>query len=152
MPARPGSELSREQLAEARDAVRRQIGILDGGGDLWGFRTNTGGAAAAKLREVLAELNEGLAEAEGRISDVQIPNNAASESHRPRQRATSSAGRSKDYVAGSGSARCFPPLHGIFASSCAFTCAFIAAVHYAAAIFSFQLRIRPKMDMQQSEC
>ena len=86
MPTRPESEASREQLAEARDAVRRQIGILDGGSDLWGFRTNSGGAAATKLREVLAELNEGLAEAEGGISDVQIPDNAASQSHRPRQR------------------------------------------------------------------
>jgi hypothetical protein len=55
----PGPDISREELAEARDAVRRQIAMLDGGGDLWGFRLNTGGAASAKLREVLAELNEG---------------------------------------------------------------------------------------------
>ena len=74
MPRRPESESSREQLARARDAVRLQITILG---------NSSGGAAEAKLREVLASLNEELAETEGGTSGTPITNGAASESRGP---------------------------------------------------------------------
>jgi hypothetical protein len=72
MSKTPEPEISREDLARARDAVRLQIAIFGGG---------SGGAAMAKLREVLAGLKEELAETEGGISGDPLIN-TASESRR----------------------------------------------------------------------
>jgi hypothetical protein len=77
MSKTPEPDISREDLARARDAVRLQIAIFGGG---------SGGAAMAKLREVLAGLNEELAETEGGISGAPITNGAALEARRPSPR------------------------------------------------------------------
>jgi hypothetical protein len=74
MPKGPEPDISREDLARARDAVRLQITILG---------SNRAGAGEAKLREVLAALNEELAETIGDTSSAPITDSAASESRRP---------------------------------------------------------------------
>lgn len=69
MPRRPESESSREHLAEARDSVQRQIEILESDANLWGWRSNSGGALA-ELRYVLGELNDKLGEPRAGETDV----------------------------------------------------------------------------------
>jgi hypothetical protein len=52
----------REELTEARDNVRRQIEVLEGGptgGDIWASRSDTT-ILLEELRGVLADLNESL--------------------------------------------------------------------------------------------
>lgn len=71
----PESDISREDLARARDTVRMEIAKFGG---------SSGGAAMAKLREVLAGLKEKLAETEGGTSGASI--GSASELRRPRER------------------------------------------------------------------
>jgi hypothetical protein len=70
----PERDISREDLARARDTVRLEITKFGG---------SSGGAAMAKLLEVLAGLKEELAETEGGTSGASI--GSASEPRRPRE-------------------------------------------------------------------
>jgi hypothetical protein len=72
MSETPERDISREDLARARDTVRLEITKFGG---------SSGGAAMAKLREVLAGLKEELAETKGGTSGTPI--GRASESRRP---------------------------------------------------------------------
>jgi hypothetical protein len=73
MSETPERDISREDLARARDTVR--LAITEFGG-------SSGGAAMAKLREVLAGLKEELAETEGGTSGASI---GSASKHRPRE-------------------------------------------------------------------